>query len=76
MEKLRCEIAQLKSKCEELQDSRSEVLKELLDIKGRSQGELSASQADLIDEVTNRDGIDRRLAELRNEVIYILHFIF
>lgn len=68
MEKLRSEILQLRERCEELQDSRTEAMKELLEIKGRFQGELSAAQADLIDEATNREGMDRRLSELRAEV--------
>ncbi|XP_014207417.1 coiled-coil domain-containing protein 102A [Copidosoma floridanum] len=68
MEKLRNEIILLKEKCEELQDSRTEALKELLELKGRFQGELSAAQADLIDETTTREGMDRRLSELRNEL--------
>ena len=68
MEKLRNEIVYLKVKCEELQESRTEALKELLELKGRFQGELNAAQADLIDEATNREGMDRRLSELRSEV--------
>ncbi|XP_001605346.2 coiled-coil domain-containing protein 102A [Nasonia vitripennis] len=68
MEKLRMEILTLRERCEELQDSRTEAMKELLELKGRFQGELSAAQADLIDEATNREGMDRRLSELRAEL--------
>lgn len=68
---MRNEIIRLRERCEELQESRTEALKELLEIKGRFQGELNAAQADLIDEATNREGMDRRLSELRAEVITI-----
>ncbi|XP_011494863.1 PREDICTED: coiled-coil domain-containing protein 102A [Ceratosolen solmsi marchali] len=68
LEKLRIEIIQLKDRCEELQDNRSDALKELLEIKCRFQGELNAAQFNLIDEATNREGMDRRLAELRTEL--------
>lgn len=68
MEKLRNEIIQLRERCEELQDSKTEALKELLEIKGRFQGELNAAQADLIDEASTREGMDRKLSELRTEV--------
>lgn len=70
MEKLRSEVVQLRERCEELQDTRTEAIKELLELKGRFQGELSAAQADLIDEASNREGMDRRLSELRAEVTF------
>ena len=69
MEKLRVEIMHLRERCEELQESRAEAIKELLQLKERFQGELDAAQADLIDEASNREGMDQRLSELRTEVI-------
>ena len=68
MEKLRSEVTHLRERCEELQDSRAEAIKELLHLKERFTGELNAAQADLIDEASNREGMDRRLSELRTEV--------
>ncbi|XP_015524370.1 coiled-coil domain-containing protein 102A isoform X2 [Neodiprion pinetum] len=68
MEKLRSEVTQLRERCEELQESRTEVTRELLALKDRFQSELSAAQADLIDEATNREGMDRRLSDLRTEL--------
>lgn len=68
IEKLRSESSQLKRRCEELQESREEVMKELLELKERFQVELSAAQADLLDEASSREGMDRRLSELRSEV--------
>ncbi|XP_033222774.1 coiled-coil domain-containing protein 102A-like [Belonocnema kinseyi] len=67
MEKLRSEMTRLRERCEELQDSRAEAIKELLQLKERFTGELNAAQADLIDEASNREGMDRRLSELRTE---------
>ncbi|XP_051161913.1 coiled-coil domain-containing protein 102A [Leptopilina boulardi] len=64
MEKLKSEVAALR----ELQDSRTEAIKELLELKEKFQGELNAAQADLIDEASNREGMDRRLSELRTEL--------
>ncbi|XP_043461131.1 coiled-coil domain-containing protein 102A isoform X2 [Leptopilina heterotoma] len=64
VEKLKSEVAALR----ELQDSRTEAIKELLELKEKFQGELNAAQADLIDEASNREGMDRRLAELRTEL--------
>ncbi|XP_012255638.1 coiled-coil domain-containing protein 102A isoform X2 [Athalia rosae] len=68
MEKLRAEVMQLRDRCEELQESRAEVTRELLVLKDRFQSELSAAQADLMDEATNREGMDRRLSDLRTEL--------
>ncbi|XP_046733941.1 coiled-coil domain-containing protein 102A isoform X1 [Diprion similis] len=68
MEKLRSEVTQLRERCEELQESRTEVTRELLALKDRFQSELNAAQADLIDEATNREGMDRRLSDLRTEL--------
>lgn len=68
MEKLRAEVTQLRERCEELQESRAEVTKELLGLKDRFQTELSTAQADLMDEASNREGMDRRLSDLRTEV--------
>lgn len=68
MDKLKNEIVQLRERCEELQNSRAETLKELLDLKNRFQGEQNAAQTELVDETSNREGVDRRLSELRTEV--------
>lgn len=69
MEKLKSEVAALR----ELQDSRTEAIKELLELKEKFQGELNAAQADLIDEASNREGMDRRLSELRTEVNFFFY---
>ncbi|XP_008556179.1 coiled-coil domain-containing protein 102A [Microplitis demolitor] len=68
LEQLRLEVIQLRSRCDELQKSRADVIKELSDLKEQYQIELMAAQADLLDEAANREGMDQRLNELRGEL--------
>ncbi|KAH0535707.1 coiled-coil domain-containing protein 102A [Cotesia glomerata] len=68
LEQLRLEVMSLRSRCDELQKSRADVLKELSDLKEQYQIELLAAQADLLDEAANREGMDQRLNELRGEL--------
>ncbi|XP_034941762.1 coiled-coil domain-containing protein 102A [Chelonus insularis] len=67
-EKLQLEINQLKIRCNELQESRSELLKQLAESKEQYQTELMAAQADLLDEIANREGMEQRMNELRAEL--------
>lgn len=81
MEKLKAEIMQLRKQCEELEESKTEITRELLELKDRFQIEFSDVQAGIIDEASSREGMNRRLCELRaevNEHIYlcIIHTIF
>ncbi|CAL7940341.1 unnamed protein product [Xylocopa violacea] len=68
MEKLKLEIIQLRKQCEELEESKAETARELLELKDRFQIELSDVQAGIIDEATSREGMNRRLCELRAEL--------
>lgn len=68
MEKLKAEIIELKKQCEELEESKAEAKRELLELKDRFQIEISDVQADIIDEASSREGMNRRLSELRAEV--------
>ncbi|XP_017759670.1 PREDICTED: coiled-coil domain-containing protein 102A [Eufriesea mexicana] len=68
MEKLKAEIIQLRKQCEELEESKAEITRELLELKERFQIELSDVQAGIIDEVSSREGMNRRLCELRTEL--------
>lgn len=68
IEKLKVEVKQLREQCEELQESRTDAMKELLELKERFQIELGDTQTDLLDETINGECIDRRLNELRTEV--------
>lgn len=68
MEKLKAEIMQLRKQCEELEESKAEITRELLELKDRFQIEFSDVQAGIIDEASSREGMNRRLCELRAEL--------
>ncbi|XP_029055331.1 coiled-coil domain-containing protein 102A isoform X2 [Osmia bicornis bicornis] len=68
MEKLKAEVVQLRKQCGELVESKDEAIKELLELKERFQFELSDVQADIIDQASSREGMNRRLCELRAEL--------
>ncbi|XP_076662882.1 coiled-coil domain-containing protein 102A isoform X2 [Andrena cerasifolii] len=68
MEKLKAEVTQLKKQCEELQEDKAQAIRELLELKDRFHIELSDVQANLIDEASGREGMNRRLSELRSEL--------
>ncbi|XP_012238349.1 coiled-coil domain-containing protein 102A [Bombus impatiens] len=68
MEKLKAEIIQLREQCEELEESKADVTRELLELKDRFQIKLSDVQAGIIDEASSREGMNRRLCELRAEL--------
>ncbi|PBC31964.1 coiled-coil domain-containing protein 102A [Apis cerana] len=68
MEKLKAEIMQLRKQCEELEESKTEITRELLELKDRFQIEFSDVQAGIIDEASSREGMNRRLCELRAEL--------
>lgn len=75
VEKLKAEIKQLREQHKELQESRTDAMRELFELKERFQIELSDTQTDLINEITNGEGMDRRLNELRAEVSNLFYFI-
>lgn len=68
IEKLRAEVTQLQEQCVELQESRAEAMRELLELKERYQDELSSAHNDLVVETLSKEGMDRRLSELWTEL--------
>lgn len=69
VEKLKAELKQLREQCEELCESRADTMRELSELKERFQLELNDEHiADLMDDTSNGEGMDRRLSELRTEV--------
>nr|XP_050844407.1 coiled-coil domain-containing protein 102A isoform X2 [Vespula vulgaris] len=68
IEKLRSEVTQLQEQCVELQESRAEAMRELLELKERYQDELSTAHNDLVVETLSKEGMDRRLSELWTEL--------
>lgn len=68
LEKLKTEIIQVRKQYEELEESKADVTRELLKLKDRFELELSDVQADIVDEASSREGMNRRLCELRTEL--------
>ncbi|XP_015429976.1 PREDICTED: coiled-coil domain-containing protein 102A [Dufourea novaeangliae] len=68
MEKLKAEITQLRKQCDEIEESKAETMRELLELKDRFHIELSDVQANLIDDASSRDSMNHRLSELRAEL--------
>ncbi|KAK9302087.1 hypothetical protein QLX08_005812 [Tetragonisca angustula] len=68
LEKLKTEIIQVRKQYEELEESKADVTRELLELKDRFQLELSDVQAGIVDEASSREGMNRRLCELRTEL--------
>ncbi|XP_043527016.1 coiled-coil domain-containing protein 102A isoform X2 [Frieseomelitta varia] len=68
LEKLKTEIIQVRKQYEELEESKADVTRELLELRDRFQLELSDVQAGIVDEASSREGMNRRLCELRTEL--------
>lgn len=65
LERIETELAESREKCEDLRVSRQEAVRELLQLQDQHQDTVALIQADLMDEASSREGMDRRLADLR-----------
>ncbi|KAF2895292.1 hypothetical protein ILUMI_10880 [Ignelater luminosus] len=68
MERLTGECQELKEKCEELRQARQDAVRELLSLQDQHQEEVQLIRADLQDEANSREGMDRRINDLRAEL--------
>lgn len=68
IDKLTVELQELKEKCEELREARQEAARDLLSLQDQHQEEIRLIKADLQDEANSREGMDKRLNDLRAEV--------
>lgn len=68
LEKIEMELSEMKEKCEDLKTSKQEAMRELLRLQDTHQDTVALIRADLLDEATSREGMDRRLADLRAQV--------
>ncbi|XP_026682624.1 coiled-coil domain-containing protein 102A [Diaphorina citri] len=68
IEKLENELTELKSKCEELKTCRQEAARELLTLQDLHEDTVASITADLMDEASTREDMDRRLTELRAQL--------
>lgn len=71
LERIGTELAEFREKCEDLRASRQEAVRELLQLQDQHQDTVALIRADLIDEATSREGMDRRLADLRTQVLKV-----
>jgi coiled-coil domain-containing protein 102A len=69
IDKLTVELQEVKDKCDELREARQEAARELLSLQDQHQEEIRLIRADLQDEANSREGMDKRLNDLRAEVI-------
>lgn len=65
---MQLELQEMRDKCEDLRSARQEAVRELLQLQDQHRDELRLVQADLQDEASSREGMDRRLADLRTEL--------
>lgn len=70
IEKLTGEIQEYRDKCDELKEAKQEAVRELLNLQDQHQEELRLIKSDLQDEANSREGMDRRINELRIEVCF------
>ncbi|XP_049818965.1 coiled-coil domain-containing protein 102A isoform X3 [Aethina tumida] len=68
IERLTGELQEAKDKCEELREARQEAMRELLTLEDQHQKEVELIKSDLIDEANSREGMDKRLNDLRAEL--------
>lgn len=73
IERLTGELQEAKDKCEELREARQEAMRELLTLEDQHQKEVELIKSDLIDEANSREGMDKRLNDLRAEVSYLCY---
>lgn len=75
MERLQTELQEARDKCEDLKQAKQEAIRELLALQDEHRDTVLQIQADLQDETSSRENVDRRMADLRAEVGYLNGFI-
>jgi coiled-coil domain-containing protein 102 len=72
IERIHYELQQVHDKCEEMRSAKQEAVRELLTLQEQHRAELRITTNCLQEEMAARETLERRLCELRTEVIYIL----
>lgn len=67
------ELQEAKDKCDELRETRQDAMRELLLQQDEHQKEIELIKADLQEEANSREGMDKRLNDLRTEVNIIIY---
>lgn len=68
IDKLSGDVQESKDKCDELREARQDAARELLSLQDQHHEEIRLIRADLQDEASSREGMDKRLNDLRAEV--------
>ncbi|KAK9882920.1 hypothetical protein WA026_023767 [Henosepilachna vigintioctopunctata] len=68
IDNLKTDLLEAKAKCEEFRELRQEAARELLCLQDQHQEEIRLVKADLQDEANSREGMDRRINDLRAEL--------
>ncbi|KAJ8944465.1 hypothetical protein NQ314_009471 [Rhamnusium bicolor] len=68
IERLTSDLQETKEKCDELREARQDAMRDLLLLQDEHQKEVQLIRSDLQDEANSRDGMDKRLNDLRAEV--------
>lgn len=70
IERVTSEYQEAKEKCEEMRQARQDAVRELLALQDQHQEEVQLIRSDLQDEASSREGMDRRINDLRAEVCF------
>lgn len=68
IDKISGDLQESKDKCDELREARQDAARELLSLQDQHHEEIRLIRADLQDEASSREGMDKRLNDLRAEV--------
>lgn len=68
MDRITNELHEEKEKCEELMEAKQETLKQLLALQDEHDKEIEMLKSDLMDEVSSKEGLEKKLNDLRAEV--------
>ncbi|KAJ1523319.1 hypothetical protein ONE63_001192 [Megalurothrips usitatus] len=68
VERLEAELLEIKVRCEDLWQERQKAVRDLLKLESLQEDEVRHIRAELQDEASSREGMDRRLADLRSEL--------
>lgn len=69
MDKVRKEMEEYRGKCDELRAAKQEAVRECLVLQEQHRAELRITNNSMQDEINARETLERRLCELRTEVL-------
>lgn len=72
LDRITNELHEEKEKCEELREAKQETLRQLLALQDEHDKEIEMLKSDLIEEVSSKEGLEKKLNDLRAEVSIII----